>query len=142
MAIKNNTIRLEKINGATLHEGQGEIKKIRIGGHCPYDEYDQGLSEKEAGYLSAIIGRMAFLCESKVTLSKKLLETVKDGKKAIGYVFKEQGMRLYCKQTETGFIVYNGGREETKADDDRKFIEMTKATNERQKYDIKKMQNI
>lgn len=47
-------------------------------------------------------------------------------------------MRLYCKPTETSFIVYNGGREETKADDDRKFIEMTKVTNERQKYDIKK----
>lgn len=129
MEFRITTIELEEIDNATLQKGQGEIKKIKINGACPYDDFTEQLDETDVGNLSAIFGRMAFQCNNDVELSRKLCEKIKIGRHCIGFAYKEKGLMLYCLRTEKGFIIYNGGQEKTKEEDRKRFIRIVLGKN-------------
>ena len=102
------------------------INKLKIDGICLFEQFAAQLDNKQRKSMSFILSRIEYISHNPVELDRKICERIyeRKGGMAIGCVFKEKDLRVYCLYSLNAISIVMGGLKQNSANDTRHLIEI------------------
>ena len=90
---------------------------------CWFNDFYEELSRnaKHASELRTILSLMDYMAETNSILPATKFNSIKEGKKVIGYEFKKNDLRVYCIKPASDVVVVFGGYKKNQKNDIKKL---------------------
>ena len=119
---KKSIFAVEKIE-AIRDGGKVRFVKLLIDGRCLFDEFYNEASKVDRHHkdILSILSMMNYMAETNALLPSQKFNSIKQGNSVIGYEFKKNDLRVYCKKLTNNLVVVFGGYKKNQKDDIKKL---------------------
>ena len=105
-----STFAVEKLE-AIRDVGKVRFFKLIKDGICLFDDFYDEVSKDKRHHkdMLSILSMMDYMAETNALIPKEKFNSIKQGNTVVGYEFKKNDLRVYCKKMPDNVVVIFGG---------------------------------